>query len=99
MKTITNKKQSGGGKFNPGKISYSLRAAFTFSHKDLENALARHLKCDWGNADAESQQWNEFALENDEEIRSCYLIQKTGIIEIVTAADRITTEVRSVFDR
>lgn len=93
MKTITNNQQDGIRRFDPGKINYSLKAAFTFSQEQLQDALAKHLSCDWGNVDAEMQEWNDFAVKNAEEIKSYYLIQKAGVIEIVTTGDRSATTI------
>ena len=53
--------------------------------------LARHLRADWGEVDAEDKKANDEALVQGERLLSAYRTRKNERIWIITEADRSST--------
>jgi len=59
----------------------------------VEQLLARHLFCDWGELDEEDWKRNDFALQNDLSLLSSYRLRDNTMVWILTESDRTRTTV------
>jgi hypothetical protein len=61
--------------------------------RELNKALIRHNRGDWGDLSAEDKKMNNWAVENDERVLSAYTTSDGLKFWIVTEADRSSTTV------
>jgi hypothetical protein len=82
-----------GPKFSLGEIHVTPGAAAKLLPQDIDAALRRHGRGDWGEVDAEGKQDNDARIERGGPIASIYM-SSTGIqFYVVTEADRAATTV------
>jgi len=78
-----------------GTISLTEGAVLALSKADqkVEQLLARHLFCDWGELDEEDWKRNDFALQHNLSLLSSYRLRDNTNIWIITESDRTKTTV------
>jgi hypothetical protein len=67
--------------------------ALTAANETVHTVLARHLQGDWGVVDAVDAARNDFALEHELRVLSCYCLSDGVAVWVITEADRSTTTV------
>ena len=80
-------------KFSLGQIVATPNALAHVSNGEIQNALSRHIRGDWGNLDEEDKQANEDALKQGSRLLSSYLTSQNVKFWIITEADRSVTTV------
>lgn len=81
--------------FSLGKVETSpaAAAALVAAGRDLEDILARHQSGDWGDVDAQQQQYNDWALRNEAILWSTFRLDDEFALLVSTTADRSSTHV------
>ena len=80
-------------KFLLGQIVSTPNALNQIPNVEILNALARHVKGDWGTLDAEDWQTNDLAVAEGNRLLSAYDSQKGIRFWIITEWDRSVTTV------
>jgi len=80
-------------KFPLGEIVVTPNALGRIPNEEILNALARHVRGDWGNLDPEDVQSNERALHQGGRLFSAYRSAENIKFWIITEADRSVTTV------
>jgi len=80
-------------KFPPGQIVITTNARRTLSNEDVQQALARHLRGDWGDCDAEDAEENELSLREGFRLFSVYHTEDGTKFWIITEQDRSATTI------
>ena len=63
------------------------------AHEEVLKALARHVRCDWGDVDGEDSESNNLALDEGTRLFSAYHTSDGTKFWIITEADRSVTTV------
>jgi hypothetical protein len=79
--------------FNPGNILITKIALCLLNSDDVGQAIARHLKGDWGDVCAEDKKSNDFAVNNELRMLSAFKDREDNKFWIITEADRSYTTV------
>jgi hypothetical protein len=66
-------------------------AALALSHEDVQQALGRHVRGDWGLLDAHDRSTNERALATGGRLVSVYQAQNGGRFYVITEAGHTCT--------
>jgi hypothetical protein len=82
-----------GPKFPSGEINITAGALKELPAEDIQAALRRHLRGDWGDLDVEDRKQNDETLERGGTIASIYRASNGVKFYIVTEADRSATTV------
>ena len=82
-----------GPKFSLGRIILTPGAAHKLSTEDVESALRRHGRGDWGDVGVAAQQDNDKRVEKGGTLASIYAGSNGVRFYIVTEADRSVTTV------
>jgi hypothetical protein len=77
--------------FSLGQLVATPGALAEATHEEIQQALARHSRGDWGNVDAEDAQANNEALECGARLLSAYETATGVKFWIITEADRSST--------
>ncbi len=80
-------------KFSLGQIVITTNAQQTLSNEDVQTALARHLRGDWGDCDPEDAEENELSLREGFRLFSVYHTEDKTKFWIITEQDRSSTTV------
>ncbi len=80
-------------KFSPGQIVITANAQQTLSNEDVQQALSRHLRGDWGNCDSDDADENELSLKEGFRLFSVYHTKEKLKFWIITEQDRSSTTV------
>lgn len=80
-------------KFSLGQIVATAQAMATITKEDIQLALERHVKGDWGEVGIEDGEANEQALLDGERLLSVYEASGGETFWIITEADRSSTTV------
>jgi len=80
-------------KFEVGQLGIAPIAQERIPMKDVENALNRHVKGDWGDVCEEDRAQNEWALKNEARLISVYKSEAGVKFWIITEADRSSTTI------
>ena len=80
-------------KFSLGRTVATPNALANISHDEIQNALSRHVRGDWGTLDAEDLQSNERALQFGGRLFSSYLTGQNVKFYVITECDRSVTTV------
>lgn len=80
-------------RFSPGRILMTRGAQIKTSKRDREQALRRHLACDWGEVCESDKALNDQALKSGERLHSAYLSELGVKFWIITEADRSCTTI------
>ena len=80
-------------KFSLGQTMMTPGVRDTLNHEDIIGAMARHVRGDWGDVDAEDHQANEVALKEGTRLFSVYHSMAGEKFWIITEADRAYTTV------
>ena len=80
--------------FRLGQTVIMPNALETLHPIDVQDALARHARCDWGDCESEDAEQNDFALGQHLRIRSAYHDRNGAKFWVITEADRSLTTVR-----
>lgn len=83
----------GGAIFHPGRICITEQAHGLLSKDDVDNALRRHLRGDWGEMEEEDREANERALCNGSRLFSLFLSAAKERFYIITEANRSCTTI------
>lgn len=76
-----------------GQIVITPTALEVLSRRDVNKALVRHLRGDWGDVEEEDWKANNWAVNNDERVLSAYHSSDGVKFWIITEADRSKTTV------
>ena len=79
--------------FELGTVVITRAAERQIYHPDIDEALARHARGDWGNLDPEDVAENEFSLQMGLRILSSYEDRLGNKFWIITEADRSYTTI------
>ena len=79
--------------FALGCIVMTAAVADQIERADIQVALRRHARCDWGTVCPEDAQQNELALRQGERLLSVYADRHDTCFYIITDADRSVTTV------
>ncbi len=79
--------------FRLGELVITSNAADTLPVNDVLGAFLRHLRCDWGNLDAEDWEANTRALKEQTRLFSVYVTQDGVRFYIITEWNREATTV------
>ena len=82
-----------GPKFSPGQIVITANAQAQLPMPEVEAALRRHLRGDWGELGAEDAQENERSLQDGCRLLSAYHTGNGTKFWIITEADRSVTTI------
>lgn len=82
-----------GAKFELGELIITVQAFNSLIWEDVENAISRHAKGDWGDLDDEDRQSNDDALTGEGRLLSAYVDRKGTRFWIITEWDRSLTTV------
>ena len=85
--------RSGAPRFACGRTVITRGALAELSHDDVQNALARHARCDWGDLCDDDKQANDNALEHGARLLSAYHTAAGQKFWIITESDRSVTTV------
>ena len=80
-------------KFSSGQIVITPTALNTLSQTDVQTALVRHLRGDWGNVDEHDRKENELSLQRGFRLLSVYHAANGTKFWIITEADRSATTI------
>ena len=80
-------------KFSLGQMVATPNALAKIPNDEIQNALTRHIRGDWGTLDAEDLQSNERALQFGGRLFSSYLSSQNVKFWIITECDRSATNV------
>ena len=80
-------------KFSPGRLLVSPGARAELSDEDVNRALTRHLRGDWGEVDDHDRAENEMSLREGFRLLSAYTSQKGTRFWIITEADQSLTSI------
>ena len=80
-------------KFDLGQVVITTNAHNKLNQVDVQFALYRHAKGDWGNMPEEDKQTNEEALQLGNRLMSEYLDRAKTKFWIITEADRSATTI------
>lgn len=80
-------------KFELGALFITVGAHKEIALEDVTIAIARHSRGDWGQVDEEDRQSNEHALREGLRLISVYPTRRSGILWVITEADRSATMV------
>jgi len=80
-------------KFSLGQLVATPNALAHIPNGDIQNALSRHVRGDWGTMDAEDLESNERALQFGGRLFSSYLSSQNVKFWIITECDRSVTTV------
>ncbi len=75
------------------EISDFARRALAEADQDMEQFLARHQRCDWGEVDAIGKAHNDHAATHNLDVTSFYRLETGVILTITTEYDRAVTRV------
>lgn len=79
--------------FPSGQIVITPTALNTLSQTDVQTALVRHLRGDWGDVDEEDRRTNDQALTHGARLLSVYHAANGTKFWIITEADRSATTI------
>ena len=79
--------------FKLGQTVITRNALETLHPMDVQDALARHARCDWGDCGSEDAAENDFALGKYLRIFSAYHDRNGTKFWVITEADRSLTTV------
>ena len=79
--------------FRSGQIVITPAALNTLSQTDVQTALVRHLRGDWGDVDAHDRKENELSLQRGFRLLSVYHAGNGTKFWIITEADRSATTI------
>lgn len=79
--------------FQLGQIVATTNAINTLNKTDIQSALLKHSRGDWGLSCHDDKQANDVALENGDRIVSVYKDRNKKKFWIITEADRSATTV------
>ena len=79
--------------FPLGRIVATRNVLNVVSQADIERAMARHSRKDWGNLEGMDKRANDEALETDQRILSAYKAENGVVFWIVTEWDRSATTI------
>ena len=82
-----------GAVFELGELIITVQAFNSLIWEDVENAISRHAKGDWGDLDDEDRQSNDDALTGECRLLSAYVDRKGTRFWIITEWDRSLTTV------
>jgi hypothetical protein len=80
-------------RFQLGQLFATPNALGQVSHEDIQAALERHLRCDWGEVCKDDWKANDQALLDDTRLLSVYKSATGEKFWIITEADRSLTTV------
>lgn len=80
-------------KFSSGQIVLTPTALNTLSQTDVQTALVRHLRGDWGDVDEHDRKENELSLQRGFRLLSVYHAANGTKFWIITEADRSATTI------
>ena len=80
-----------GPRFSLGQVVITSNAASKVPPEDVERALRRHARGDWGDLDAHDLQENERSLKEGCRLLSAYRASNGVKFWIITEADRAST--------
>ena len=80
-------------KFPSGQIVITPTALNTLSQTDVQTALVRHLRGDWGDVDEHDRKENDVSLQRGFRLLSVYHAANGTKFWIITEADRSATTV------
>ena len=80
-------------KFSLGQMVATPNALAIIPNGEIQNALSRHVRGDWGTLDTEDLQSNEHALQFGGRLFSSYLTSQNVKFWIITECDRSVTTV------
>ena len=80
-------------KFEAGQIVSTPKALECVDRKEIQQALKRHLKGDWGDLHEDDKEANDLALESGDRLLSAYESKSGETFWIITEADRSVTTV------
>ncbi len=80
-------------KFPPGQIVITPAALNTLSQTDVQTALVRHLRGDWGDVDEHDRKENDVSLQRGFRLLSVYHAANGTKFWIITEADRSATTI------
>ena len=80
-------------KFPSGQIVMTTTVQRTLSQSDVNTALARHLRGDWGDVDEHDRNENELSLAQGLRLFSVYHAANGTKFWIITEADRSATTI------
>jgi len=79
--------------FSLGQLCATPAALEVLTPEDIQSALARHLRGDWGDVCQEDKELNNMALLSDTRLLSAYKTPSGKKFWIITEADRSLTTV------
>ena len=79
--------------FPSGQIVITPTALNTLSQTDVQTALVRHLRGDWGDVDEEDRRTNDQALTHGARLLAVYHAANGTKFWIITEADRPATTI------
>ena len=82
-----------GPKFPPGRIVVSTNASRQLTTEDIQTALQRHLRADWGDLAARDPVENERVLLRGCRLLSAYRSARGARFWVITEPDRSKTQV------
>jgi hypothetical protein len=82
-----------GPRFELGQIVVTTDAAMKIPPGDIESALRRHSRGDWGDLDSKDRQQNDRAVERGGTIASIFRATNGDKFYVLTEADRSVTTV------
>lgn len=82
-----------GGRFPLGEVTITPNAAAKIPPAEVESALRRHARGDWGELDPGDRTENERALERGSAIASIFTAKSGITFYIITEGDRSVTTV------
>lgn len=80
-------------RFNPGRLMITRNAKDVLPQMEVDIAINRHLKGDWGDVCQSDWQLNEDALKQGDRLLSVYHTQDGEKFWIITESDRSATTV------
>jgi hypothetical protein len=80
-------------KFKLGRTTITPNARDSLNLEDVQSALERHQRGDWGDLEAEDRQVNDDALEHGGRLVSAYSDRHKVVFWIITESDRSLTTV------
>ena len=80
-------------KFPSGQIVITPTALNTLSQTDVQTALVRHLRGDWGDVDEHDRKENDVSLQRGFRLLSVYHAANGTKFWIITEADRSATTI------
>ena len=89
IKSLWKKMKRTRSKFDPGFCFATNEAKFWLSFEEIEMAISRHLRGDWGGVSEEVAAANEFARTNGGQIRSLYGMKGGIEFEVRTQTETI----------